>query len=151
MSPPRSPSGHIVLSDSARESVIAELAAALEQHLGAKRGIGGMAMKLGFNTLRSARPDITHRAVSSLLPEVLAALGSLQASFKSGSQTDYTRFLSEHRAEACREILARVDARLATSQNATAKALYQRFRGSAADELQALLPTLATVLGKHSG
>jgi len=139
------------LSEAAQESVVTELAAVLEQHLGAKRGISGMAMKLGFNTLRAAKPDIAQRAVRSLLPEVLTALSPLQADAQQQGSGDLNRLLREHSREACERVLARLDARLATSHNATAKALYQRFRGSAAEELQALLPTLGTVLSKHLG
>lgn len=150
MSPPRSPQRGIVLSEAAQESVVAELAAVLEQHLGAKRGISGMAMKLGFNTLRAARPDVAQRAVRSLLPEVLTALNALQASARPPGG-DLVSLLREQGGDACELVLARLDARVATSHNATAKALYQRFRGSAAEELQALLPTLGTVLSKHLG
>ena len=148
MSPPRSPQRSIVLSEAAQESVVTELAAVLEQHLGSKRGISGMAMKLGFNTLRAAKPDIAQRAVRSLLPEVMTALNTLQASAQQYGG-DLSRLLREQGSEACELVLARLDARVAASHNTTAQALYQRFRGSAAEELQALLPTLGTVLSKH--
>ena len=45
-------------------------------------------------------------------------------------------------------MLAVTDALLASAKNAAAKSLYQRFRGSAVDELGALLPTLGRLLAR---
>lgn len=151
MSSSQSPRAGIVLSSSAQQAVVVELATALEQHLAGKRGISGMAMKLGFNTLRAARPDVAQRAVRSLLPEVLSVIAPLHADYQGREDGDIRRFLAAHSRECGAQILARLDARLAASSNTTARGLYQRFRSSAGDELQALLPTLGTVLARHMG
>lgn len=149
MNSPQSPERGIVLPEAARESLVTELAALVEQHLAAKRGISGMAMKLAFNTLRSAKPDIAHRAARTLLPEVLTALGPLRAEFERSRRSSFAQFLGERRQQACEVLLCQIDTRLAQSQNAPAKAIYQRFRGSASDELETLLPQLAAALERH--
>lgn len=126
-----------------------ELAALLDSHLAAKRGVSGMAMKLAYSTVRSAKPDLPQRAVRSLLPELLAAVDPLHAELQKRPGTDLAALLLQHKRELGAALLARLDARLARSQNATGKALYQRFRSSAGDELQAVLPALAKTLARH--
>ncbi len=141
----------ILLSVSDPEALVSDLARTVETHIAAKSGISGAAMKLGFNALRSAKPDIAARATRSLLPRVATALDPLYASFNSSRSADFGSFLSLHAEQAAGLVIDTIDARMGTSRNTAAKAIYKRFRGSAGDELQKLLPSLGRVIATHIG
>lgn len=105
-------------------------------------------MKVGLAALKAAKPDIAERAARALTPELATALDPLYRRFVASRGTDFGRFLAAHSAEAAESVLAVTDALLASAKNAAAKSLYQRFRGSAVDELGALLPTLGRLLAR---
>ncbi len=118
------------------------LAGLIETHIANKSGLSGMAMKMGLASLRKTRPDIATRATLSLWPEIAAALAPLHAEFSKGRGRDFGDFLTQHAERATRQLIDGVDARVALSRNGAMKALYQQFRGSAASELQKLMPAI---------
>ena len=139
----------ILLSIRRPDDLVAALASTLEAHISSRSGLKGLAMKTGFSTLRSAKPDIANRAVRALLPEIGKALDPLYAEFGKSASTDFGEYLGQHRERAAALVIAAVDARLEQASNAPAKAIYKRFRGSAGEELQQLLPSLGRVLSTH--
>ncbi len=139
----------ILLSLGQPETLVNDLARTLETHIAAKGGISGAAMKIGFNTLRAAKPDIAATAARKLLPDIAKALDPLYAEFKKTQGLDFGSYLSQQAPRAATVVLDAVDARMATIHNTTAKSLYKRFRGSAGDELQKLLPAFGSVLATH--
>ncbi|MDO9452673.1 MAG: hypothetical protein Q7J29_07410 [Stagnimonas sp.] len=132
-----------------QEALVNDLARTVETHIAGKSGIAGMAMKMGFHALRSAKPDIAVRATRTLLPDISQALDPLHAEFKSGNGEDFGSFLGQHAERAAQLVIGAADRRIGSIENSTAKAVYQRFRGSAGDELQKLLPALGQVLARH--
>ncbi len=141
----------ILLSLRHPDALVAALAGTLEAHISSRSGLKGLAMKAGFSTLRSAKPDIASRAVRMLLPEIGKALDPLYAEFTRSQSTDFGAFLQGHGERAASLVIAAVDARLAQASSAPAKAIYKRFRGQAGEELQQLLPTMGSVLSTHIG
>lgn len=140
----------ILWSAPERDALIAELAAALDQHIASRSGLKGMAMKTGFASLKLAQPDVASRAIRALLPQVSEALDPLYAQFHHDSGTDFGAFLAQHAATTATQLLAATDSRIGNSRNTMAQALYKRFRSSASEELTSLLPALGRVLGKHA-
>jgi hypothetical protein len=136
----------ILLPSPALDRLHQQLAEAVEQHLGSRGGVKGMAMKAGYVALRAAKPDVALRAVRALLPSMVEALQPLHEQFQQAGGGDFGDFLVRRADQAAALLLEVTDRRVATVQNTAAKSLYQRFRGSAAGELQVLLPTLGKLL-----
>lgn len=132
-----------------QEALVNDLARTVETHIASKSGITGMAMKMGFNALRSAKPDIAVRATRTLLPDIAQALDPLHSEFTSGEGKDFGNFLGQHAERAAQLVIGAADRRIGSIENTTAKAVYQRFRSSASDELQKLMPSLGQVLARH--
>lgn len=139
----------ILLSKPLPDASVNALAQTVESHIAKKTGIGGMAMKMGFNTLRAARPDIAERATRSLIPDIAVALDPLYAEFEKAPGTDFGSYLGQHAERAAALVMAALDRRLQQSRNTSAKAMYQRFRAAAAGDLQKLLPDFGRVIGRH--
>lgn len=139
----------ILLSSAMSEALVRDLAAAIEAHVASKSGLRGMAMKLGFNTLRAAKPDIAMRATRNLLPHIGAALEPLYKQFTAGGQGNFGDFLSRHAAQAAQLVVKAVDVRIAQSSNTMAQTIYKQFHSSAGDELKKLLPALGHVINQH--
>lgn len=139
----------ILLSLSDPEALVNDVAQTLETHMAAKGGLTGTAMKLGFNALRAAKPDIAARAARNLLPDIAKALDPIYAEFKAGNGADFGQHLGQHASRASSVVLAAVDVRMAQINNSAATAIYKRFKSSADGELQKLLPVLGGILAKH--
>jgi len=129
--------------------LVATLAQAMEAHIQAKGGLKGMAMKTGYNLMRSAKPDLAERAVRGLLPDILAALEPTYQQFRKTGAADFGSFLQLRAAEAVPAVTAAVQRRFEASSNPAAQKLYKQFSGSVADDLKTLLPSFGRSISAH--
>lgn len=143
------PLSTILLSAPPPEALIDELAGTLDAHISGRGGLKGLAMKAGYGALKAAKPDAASRAVRVLLPDMAKALEPLHTEYCESSGRDFGAFLSARAERASALMIAVADARIGQSQNAMARTIYQKFRGSAGDELEKLLPQLGRVIEKH--
>lgn len=139
----------ILLSAQAPEALVGDLARAVDKHIQGRGGLKGAAMKMGYSAMKAAKPDIAERAVRALLPDIAKALDPLHAEFSKSGTDDFGLYLGQHATRAAAVVIAVADQRVAASPNAPVKAVYQRFRGGAEDELEKLLPSLGRVLASH--
>ena len=129
--------------------MIADVVRALEQHVSQRGGLKGMALKTGLALVKGAKPDILERAVGKFLPDLVTVLEPAFTEFRKSSNGDFSVHLGQQAQTLAQQLLSVADAKIASSQNATAKSAYQKFRGGAADEVQQLLPRLGKVVSAY--
>lgn len=139
----------ILLAPHHKDALIADVAQLLDTHISQRGGLKGMAMKAGLGLLKRARPDILERATRRFLPEMLAAIEPLHSEFRRSSVGDFSVFLGARASETAEKFLAVADARIAASQNPTAKSAYQKFRGGAAEDVESLVPKLGKLFAAY--
>ena len=138
-----------LLDDSRRDALVADLAAVVERHARERTGLRGVTLRAGLAAVRRKLPDAIPRAITRLLPEVVAALETLQARAPDATGAGFVRFLKQDRTLVAETLMGIADARVARSSNAALKAFYARFRGTAEHEAEDLVPGFADVLAKH--
>jgi len=139
----------ILLSANRPDGLVPALATTLETHVAAQSGLKGLAMKTGYNLLRSAKPDLATRAVNGLLPSIVTALEPLYAEFQRGASGDFGQFLQARAPQAVAMVASAVEQRVMGSGNSAAQSVFRQFKGSVGDELTKLLPSVGRVLSAH--
>jgi len=132
-----------------REALIADLVALVERHARQRSGWRGVTLRAGLAAVRRRLPDAIARTVTRLLPEFVGALEPLHARSRAADGAAFARFLKQDRTLVAETLMGIADARVERSTNAALKAFYARFRGTAEDEAEDLIPGVADVLARH--
>lgn len=139
----------ILLAPEKKEAVIADLAKLLEGTVSSRGGLSGMALKTGLSMLKSSKPDIMERGAKRLLPEFVAQMQPLFERFQKEGGSDFPAFLKKNAGEASGILARTVDQLLSTSQNATVKSLYGKFRGGADKDIAGMVPEVGRLVQKY--
>lgn len=139
----------ILLAPGKKEAAIDDLARLLESTMASRGGLTGMAMKTGLSMLKAAKPDVMQRGAKRMLPEFALQLQPLFERFQQQGGTDFAGFLAKNGNEATRILAAAADQLMSTSQNATAKSLYSKFRGGAEKDIAAMVPEVGKLIQKY--
>lgn len=139
----------ILLAPEKKDAAIADLAQLLESAMANRGGLSGMAMKTGLSMLKAAKPDIMQRGATRMLPEFARSLQPLFDRFQQQGGGDFSAFLVKHSSEAAQIIAQSADQLMATSQNATAKSLFGKFRSGADKDIAAMVPAVGRLIQKY--
>ncbi len=137
-----------VLSDPTRKAaVIADGARLIEDEVGTKSGLSGLALKAAYRTVLSVRPGIIHAALGHLLPEFAPAIDPMYA--KALASGDTTAWFKANATAVAEALLAVTDARARRAENRVLQTAYQGVRGQAQAHVVAAVPGLARLLDRH--
>ncbi|AXQ29095.1 hypothetical protein D0B54_10530 [Solimonas sp. K1W22B-7] len=132
-----------------KDAAVADLAKLLEGALAHRGGLTGMALKTGLAMLKSGKPDVMQRGAARMLPEFAVQLQPLFERFQKDGGADFTAFLKKNAGETATVLARTIDQLMSTSQNATAKSLYGKFRGGADKDIAAMVPEVGRLVQKY--
>ena len=141
----------ILLAPERKEAAIADLAKLLESALSNRGGISGVAIRTSVSMLKAAKPDVLQRGAARMLPKFAAALQPLFDRYQSAGGGDFAAFLGNNATEATKALADAADQLMATSQNATARSLYEKFRGGAEKDIAAMVPQVGKLIQHYTG
>ena len=138
-----------ILNDSnKRAGVVADCVKLIDEQVSAKTGIGGMAWKAAYGTVKGVMPNYIEGAVDRLLPECLAALDPM---WSEGAQTgNPVEYLSQNSSRTADAMLGITDARIEKTSNGIVRGAYKQLRGSAKSEVETAVPGIAKIIDNHS-
>lgn len=139
----------LLQDDVRRAELIADLAEMVEEHVADRTGFRGITLRTGLAAVRRKLPDAIPRTVTRLLPDFLAALEPLYARARAANGAEFARFLKKDPTLVAETMLGIADARVERSTHAGLKSFYARFRGTAEQEAEEIVPGLADVLARH--
>jgi hypothetical protein len=130
------------------EMLVNDCVKLIDEQVAAKGGMGGLAWKGAYGTVKGVKPNYIDGAIERLLPETLVALDPM---WTEGTQTgDPVGFLSQNSSRAADAVLSVTDARIEKTSNGVVRGLYNKLRGSAKNEVETAIPGLAKILDKYS-
>lgn len=139
----------ILLAAHHRDELTADAARLVEQYIQQRGGLKGMGLRTGLSLVKTAKPDILNRASDRMLPDMVRALEPLYQEFRGSGSGDFSVFLDRRADTAVELLLGVADAKVAAAHNAAAKAVYQRLRGGAAEEVRSLLPRIGKLVSAY--
>ncbi|MEW6491974.1 MAG: hypothetical protein AB1589_05410 [Cyanobacteriota bacterium] len=131
-----------------RASLVADCVTLIDEQVAAKGGMGGLAWKAAYGTVKGVNPSYIAGAIDRILPEILAAVEPM---WNEGVQTgDPVGYLSQNSSRAADAVLSVTDARIEKSNNGVVRGAYNKLRNSAKGEVETAIPALAKILDKYT-
>lgn len=138
----------ILLNENHRETFVDDCVKLIDQQVAAASGLGGLALKAAYSTVKGIRADYCAQVVDQLLPEISIALDPMWAEgVNNGNPVEY---LAQRKSEVADELLQISDKRVEKSTRAIVKGAYAKLRPSAKNYVENGVPDLAEIINKHS-
>ena len=132
-----------LLEPSRRPVAVTALTDVVDAEVADKSGIGGVAVKAGYATVKKLGGGFVQRATDRLLPQFATALDPFWATKGDRPFGDHLASQPDAVADA---LLAVTDARAASTSHASAAKVYGSLRGKAKEHVMAALPRLGAAV-----
>ena len=140
----------ILLADSKRPAVVADLEVLVDQEVSDKGGVSGAVVKTGFAAVKKIKPGIVPAAVDSLLDDFAGALEPFYGDYKAKGGADFGAYLTGRSEEAADALLAVTDARAEKSGRGSITGVYSKLRSTGKKNVEEALPRLGQLIDKHA-
>ncbi|MBD1814930.1 hypothetical protein NDA07_09145 [Microcoleus vaginatus DQ-U2] len=138
----------ILLNENHRETFVDDCVKLIDQQVAAASGLGGMALKAAYSTVKGIRADYCAQVVDQLLPEISIALDPMWTeAVNNGNPVEY---FAQRKGEVADELLQISDKRVEKSTRGMVKGAYAKLRPSAKTYVEKGVPDLAEIIKKHS-
>ncbi|MBE9093990.1 hypothetical protein [Tychonema sp. LEGE 07203] len=138
----------ILLNENNRDNFVDDCVKLIEKQVAAAQGLGGLALKAAYSTVKGIRADYCAQVVDQLLPEISTALDPMWTeAVNNGNPVEY---LAQRKAEVADQLLQISDKKAENSTRAVVKGAYGKLRPSAKTYVEKGVPDLAEIINKHS-
>jgi hypothetical protein len=129
--------------------VIDDACRVLDEEVGDKSGLGGLAVKAAYTVVKSIKPGFIRQAVDHLLDEFLDAMDpftqeALEKNMKPGT------LILENRSRVSDALLKVTDRRAQKTDSGVVRKSYDKLRPAAQKHVEAAAPRLARLLDKYA-
>ena len=138
----------ILLNENNRDTIVDDCVKLIEKQVAAAPGLGGLALKAAYSTVKGIRADYCAQVVDQLLPEISIALDPMWTeAVNNGNPVEY---LTARKAQVADQLLQISDKKAENSTRAVVKGAYAKLRPSAKTYVENGIPDLAEIINKHS-
>ncbi|MCC3420865.1 MAG: hypothetical protein JGK24_26010 [Microcoleus sp. PH2017_29_MFU_D_A] len=138
----------ILLNENKRDTIVDDCVKLIDKQVAAAPGLGGLALKAAYSTVKGIRADYCAQVVDQLLPEISIALDPMWAeAVNNGNPVAY---LTERKAQVADQLLQISDKKAENSTRAVVKGAYGKLRPSAKTYVENGIPDLAEIINKHT-
>jgi hypothetical protein len=136
-------------SNEKRPQVIEDACRVLDQEVGDKGGITGMAIKGAYKLLQGIKPGFVREVVDALLDDFLDALDPIyQEALSKGRPPG--AYLKENASRTADALLQVTDRRAQDAKRQVIRSAYDKLRGMAKKQVEAACPRLGGLLDRHA-
>ena len=130
--------------------VVKDCVVVVDEEVGAKGGLSGLAVKAAYATVKAVKPGIIASAVDALLPEFARKLEPFYDEWQAtGSGETLERFLAARSGAVAEALLSVTDARAERAQNPAVRKAYDKLRPSGRRHVEEAIPRVGRVLERH--
>ncbi|MBE9122760.1 MULTISPECIES: DUF6918 family protein [Microcoleaceae] len=138
----------ILLNENNRDNFVDDCVQLIEKQVAAAPGLGGLALKAAYSTVKGIRADYCAQVVDQILPEISIALDPMWTeAVNNGNPVEY---FAERKAEVANQLLQISDKKADNSTRAVVKGAYAKLRPSAKTYVENGIPDLAKIINKHT-
>jgi hypothetical protein len=136
-------------NDPTRSKVVDDCVTLIDAQVKNKGGVGGMAIRASYATIKAIKKRFVAETVDGLLDEWLTRLQPHYDTWSSGGGGTFSEFLIARSDDVAEDLLAVTDARAERTSHTTAKKMYQKMRPSAKRNVVEGLPELSRLVERH--
>ena len=135
-----------LLDPSTRPNVVQACVRVIEDEVGSKRGLKGLAIKTAFKTVKTFKPGIIPDVVNVLLDEFVEKLEPFYAEFQNIDESDFGAYTVRHSDRVAETLLSITDRRADGSRHKTLVKAYRKLRPQGKNNVVAAMPRIGDML-----
>ena len=135
-----------LLNDTDRPSVVSDCVDLIDAEVASKKGIGGLAIKTAFKTVKAIKPGIIPDAVNFLLDDFVEKLEPFYGEFKKSGEADLAGYVVRHADQVADALLGITDSRAEKSRHKTLVKAYKKLRPQGKKQVTAAMPRIGAML-----
>jgi len=132
-----------------RRQVIEDACQVLDQEVGDKSGLTGIAIKTAYKVVKGIRPGFIREVVDALLDEFLDAVEPLYQDAVANRRPAGSG-VRDNPSRVADALLAVTDRKAEKAKSQVVKSAYEKLRGSAKKQVEGACPRLAGLLERHA-
>jgi hypothetical protein len=132
-----------------RQKVVDECVALIDHQVKSKGGVGGMAVRASYATIKALKKRFVPEVVDGLLDDWLGKLQPHHDTWSSGGGGSFSEFLIARSDDVAEDLLSVTDARAERTSHTTAKKMYLKMRGSAKRNVVEAIPELSRLIERQ--
>src|SRR5262245_35986494 len=132
-----------------RRQVIEDAMSVLDQEVGDKGGLSGLAIKAAYKVVKGIRPGFIREVVDGLLDEFLDAVEPLYQDAIAKKRPSGSG-VRENPSRVADSLLGVTDRKAERAKSQVVKSAYEKLRPSAKKQVEAACPRLAGLLERHA-
>ena len=137
--------------ESARPQVVEECVALIDAQVKSKGGLGGVALRGAYATIKAIKRGFVTDVVDALLDDWVAQLESYYSGWRAGSGSSFAEYVTARSEDVAEDLLKVTDERAAKTRHTTARKAYNKLRGSAKKHVSQAVPELGALMERHLG
>jgi hypothetical protein len=131
-----------------RKALIRDACDVLDQEVGDKGGLGGVAIKGAYAIIKGIKPGFIAEVVDALLDDFLDALNPMSEEARAQGQAP-GKYLAANGERTAETLLAITDERVEGTSRAVIRKTYDKLRPTAKKHVAAAAPRLGQMLDRH--
>jgi Family of unknown function (DUF6918) len=132
-----------------KDAVVADCMTLIDQEVGDKGGLTGLAIKAGFAAVKGVKPGFIKHVVSDLLPEFARVLDPIYQDAKAQGRP-VGSFFENNGSRAADALLSITDSKAKNAKSGVVKGTYDKLRPTAKKHVEAAIPRLGKLVEKHA-
>ena len=133
-----------------RPQVIRDVCSLIDDEVGRKSGLTGIAIKGGYAVVKGVKPGFVSAAVDHMLDEFVGKLESFYVEHqKDGRGGSFESYLSSHSDGVAEALLGVTDGRAAKAESGALKKTYEKLRPYAKKNVEQAVPGVGRLIDRH--
>lgn len=132
-----------------RPKVIAECVDLVDDEVRSKSGVGGLAIKGAYGTVKKIKPGFVAGAVDGLLDGWVEKLEPYYEKWRASGNGTFADYVTVRKADVADDLLKVTDERAESSDHKTAAKLYRKLRPNALKNVETAVPKLGALVEEH--
>lgn len=137
----------ILMKDGVRGQFIDDGVILIDQEVGDKKGISGLAIKGGYKFVKTIKKGFVKEALNAMIDEFIEQLDPFYQ--KHGSPKGFDNFMKQNTPEVADGLLGVTDSRRDRASNKGLKKAYDKLRPVAKTNVEQAIPRLSTLVQKY--
>jgi hypothetical protein len=144
-------SERLLADKSKRPRILTDCEKLIEDEVGAKSGLTGLAIKGAYMVVCRVKPGIIREAMDGLLDDFVKRLEPFYKAHRdaNGEPKDFGQYISRRPGEVADALLGITDDRARRAKNATLKGAYEKLRPQAKKHTEEAVPRVGRTLSPH--
>jgi hypothetical protein len=139
----------VLLAPDNRSTVIADCSSVINQEVGGKKGLTGLAVKAAFKAVKTINPTIIESVIDVLLDDFVTQLEPTYQAFLDHDEPNLERYCVSNASAIANALLSITDKRAEKSKIRALVKAYQKLRPQGQKHVQEAVPRIAKLLSKH--